>query len=168
MSKKRKKKVVRTIYPSPGALPPRLLGEYAGCRLVFSDASRQHHGGLAAVLFADNEGEPQVATRRVAPVGSNELELLAAIFALAEADKCFAGEPLALFSDNQPAIQRLSHAWAGGIADDDELATLLASHSLVIAGVNAAFRWVPGHGTCRGNLLADFHARAAAVPAPLA
>ena len=163
MSKRRKKKIVRVIHPSPGALPRRLVDEYAGCRLVFSDASLQRHGGLAAVLFADNAGEPQVATCRVAPVGSNELELQAALFALAEAEKHFSGEALALFSDNQPAVIRLSQAWAEGTEGDPELAGLLAAQCIAPGRVSARFRWVPGHAGCRGNLLADAAARAAAV-----
>lgn len=163
MSKRRKKKIVRVIHPSVGALPLRLVDEYADCRLVFSDASLQRHGGLAAVLFADNGGEPQVATCRVAPIGSNELELQAALFALAEADRHFPGEALALFSDNQPAVIRLARAWAEGTEADPELAGMLAALGIAPGRMGTRFRWVPGHAGCRGNLLADFHARATAV-----
>lgn len=163
MSKRRKKKIVRPIHPSPGPLSWRLAGHFPGQRLVFSDASLQRHGGLAAVLFADEDSEPLLCARTVAPRGSNALELLAALFALEEAGRLFPGQAIALFSDNQPAVERLQRAWAQGLADDPELAALLAERGIVPAGRAAVFRWVPGHASCRGNLLADQLARGAAA-----
>jgi len=162
MSRRRKKKIVHSPFPSVGALSRRLAGRFGGRRLVFSDASLQRHGGLAAVLFADEDGEPQVGTRTVTPAGSNELELLAALFALEEAGRLYPGQAVALFSDNQPAVDRLSRAWTQGLAADPGLAVLLAARGIVPAECPAVFCWVPGHGSCRGNLLADLHARAAA------
>jgi len=163
MSRRRKKKIVRPIHPSVGPLSWRLAGYFPGRRLVFSDASLQRHGGLAAVLFADEDSEPLIRTRTVAPVGSNELELLAALFALEEAGRVYPGQAITLFSDNQPAVERLSRAWRQALAADPELLSLLAARGIETAAVAASFCWVPGHGSCRGNLLADLHARAAAA-----
>jgi ribonuclease HI len=159
---RRKKKVVRVIHPSVGPLPLKLAGGFAGFLLVFSDASCRRHGGLAAVLFDDHEGEPLVATRTVAPGGSNELELSAAIFALEEAARLFPGRALALFSDNSDAVARLARAATLGLAQDAALQALCGGPGVASALASASFCWVRGHATCRGNTLADLHAAAAA------
>lgn len=114
-------------------MPLRLAGRFVGCRLIFSDASQKRHGGLAVVMFDDPESAPLVATRRVALVGSNELELQAAIFGLEQAHRHFPGQPVALFSDNQDAIVRLGRARAQGLAQDPALAQMLSD--LEIASV---------------------------------
>lgn len=159
MSKRRKKKIARVIHLSVGPLPLRLAGRFAGRPLVFSDASRKRQGGLAAVIFADQDAPPQVATRSVPVAGSNALELQALLFALATARPQFPGQPLALFSDNQDAVIRLNRALIEGLGQDDELAGMVDDGSL--AGVE--FIWIKGHGTCRGNDLADRHAAEAAA-----
>jgi hypothetical protein len=48
-------------------LPARLADRYADCPLVFSDASRLRHGGLAVVLFAEAGSEPLVGLRYFGP-----------------------------------------------------------------------------------------------------
>lgn len=163
MPRKRPKKIIRHYTPSPAPLPARLAPDFAGLLQVFSDASQRRHGGLAAVLFADAGGEPLVATRTVAVQGSNELELQAALFALAQAREHFPGRPLALFSDNRDAIDRLDRARRQGVASDPELAALIAAGGLAEMLALASFRWVRAHASCRGNLLADRHAAAAAA-----
>lgn len=163
MAKRRKKKPERIIHLSDGPLPPRLAERHAGCRLVFSDASQLRHGGLAAVLFADADSEALVATRRVPPIGSNELELQAALFALQEACQRFPGQPVTLFSDNQDAVTRLSRAKALGMAQDGVLAAMFSGVDIDALLCHASLCWVPGHGRCRGNALADLHARSAAA-----
>ncbi len=162
MAGRRRKKAVRVIHQSVGPLPLRLADRFVGRRLVFSDASRQRHGGLAVVLFGEPDEAPLVATRTVPVVGSNELELQAALFGLQQAHRHFPGEPFALFSDNQDAVIRLDRARLHGLAQDPALAGMFGD--LQIAGVldHAALCWVPGHAGCRGNTLADLHARAAA------
>ena len=163
MPRRRKKKIARTLYPSPGPLPQRLAEPFAGGLLVFSDASQRRHGGLAAVLFADQAGEPLVSTRTVPLLGSNELELQAALFALAEAERHFSGRPLSLFSDNLDAVSRLNRAATLGLEQDPGLAALCAELGVAATLARAGFRWVRGHATCRGNLLADQHAAQAAA-----
>ena len=116
MPRRRKKKIVRVIHPSAGPLPLRLAPLHVGELLVFSDASQKRHGGLAAVLFDKPDGEPRVSTRSVALTGSNELELQAALFALAQAQQHFPARPLALFSDNQDAVARLNRGKTDGLA----------------------------------------------------
>lgn len=163
MPRRRKKKLVRVIHQSVGPLPARIAERFTGCRLVFSDASRQRHGGLAAVVFDDPLSEPRVATRSVAPVGSNELEFLAAIFGLEQAHRYFPGLPFTLFCDNQDAVVRLGRAKAEGLDQDPALNRMLVA--LGLSGVldQASLCWIQGHAGCRGNTLADLHARAAAV-----
>jgi len=163
VAQRKKKKAARPIHPSAGPLPAKLAGCFAGRLLVFSDASRKRHGGLAAVLFDDHDGEPVVATRSVALAGSNELELLAAIFALEEAERRFPARPVALFSDNSDALARLTQAATFGLAQDLPLADLCAAPGVAAALASASFNWVRGHASCRGNLLADQHAAAAAA-----
>lgn len=150
------------IHQSVGPLPLRLADRFAGRRLVFSDASQKRHGGLAAVLFGEPDGEPLVATRTVPVVGSNELELQAALFGLQQAHRHFPDEPFALFSDNQDAVIRLDRARLHGLAQDPVLAGMFGH--LEITGVldHATVCWVQGHAGCRGNTLADLHAREAA------
>lgn len=163
MPRKRPKKIIRQYTPSPTPLPARLAPAFAGLLQVFSDASQRRHGGLAAVLFADAEGEPLVATRTVAAQGSNELELQAALFALAQAREHFPDRPLALFADNREAIERLERAGRLGLAADPPLAALLAAEDLADMLAQCSFRWVRAHACCRGNLLADAAAAAAAA-----
>lgn len=155
--------MVRIIRPSTGPLPLKLAARFLGQLLVFSDASRRRHGGLAAVLFDDHDGEPVVATRSVALAGSNELELLAAIFALEEVARRFPGRPVALFSDNSDALARLTRAATLGLAQDLPLAALCAAPGVAATLAAASFNWVRGHASCRGNLLADLHAAVAAA-----
>ncbi len=93
---------------------------------------------------------------------SNELELAAALFGLEEAQRQFPGEPAALFSDNQDAVVRLARAKAEGLAHDPALARMLAERGLASVPECVSVCWVQGHATCRGNALADQHARAAA------
>jgi len=159
MPKRRKKKIVRVIYQSIGPLPARLSAQFADYLLVFSDASQKRMGGLAAVIFDDQAGEPLISTRSVPAIGSNELELQAALFALAEARSHFPDRRLALFSDNHDAVTRLSRAASLGLAQDPVLASLCTSNLLDAA----SFHWVPGHANCRGNTLADMHAAATAA-----
>jgi ribonuclease HI len=163
MPKKRPKQTIRRYTPSPSPLPARLAPAFAGLLQVFSDASQRRHGGLAAVLFADAEAEPLVVTRTVAIQGSNELELQAVLFALAQARLHFPGRPLALFSDNRDAIDRLDRACRQGLAADPALAALLAPEDLAGMLALSTFRWVRAHASCRGNLLADRHAALAAA-----
>lgn len=162
MAKRRKKKVERTIHLSAGPLPVRLADHFSTCRLIFSDASQQQHGGLAAVLFEHADSEPLVSTRTVPIIGSNELELQAAVFALEQASLHFPEQAVTLFSDNQDAITRLNQAKTLGPAQDPELTRMFSTLDLVALLANASLRWIKGHSTCRGNALADAHARAAA------
>ena len=163
MPRKRQKKAVRLYTPSVAPLPDRLAPDFAGLLQVFSDASQRRHGGLAAVLFDTPEAEPLVLTRTVALRGSNELELQAALFALAQAREHFPGRPLALFSDNRDAIDRLDRASRQGLASDHGLAALLAADDLSGMLALSTFRWVRAHASCRGNLLADQQATLAAA-----
>lgn len=162
MPRKRQKKVGRPIYLSVGPLPVRLAPGFEGCLLVFSDASLRRQGGLAAVLFADPAAEPLIAVRSVPLQGSNELELQAALFAMAEAGRLFPQRRFALFSDNHDAVLRLQRAIREGLAQDAALAAMLATGGLATALAHAEVHWIRGHGTCRGNVLADQHAALAA------
>jgi ribonuclease HI len=162
MPRRRKKKPVRVIYPSQGPLPLRLAPLYAGQLLVFSDASQKRHGGLAAVLFATPESETVVRTRTVAIMGSNELELQAALFALEQAQELFPDRPLALFSDNQDAVVRLNRGKTLGLDQDPELRQHVAEINLGDMLANASICWIKGHSSCRGNILADQYAVEAA------
>ena len=162
MSKRRKKKIVRVIHQTVGPLPLRLAERFAGDLLVFSDASQKRQGGLAAVLFGDAASAPLISTRSVPLLGSNELELQAALFALSQAQQHFPGRQLALFSDNQDAVARLSRACAQGLAQDPELMRMLAAFDLGTSLAHVAVCWVKGHSSCRGNTLADLHAAEAA------
>jgi ribonuclease HI len=163
MVKRRKKKAAPLIHLSVGPLPPRLAEHHAGCRLIFSDASQLRHGGLAAVLFADADSEAQVATRSVPVIGSNELELQAALFALEEVGRHFPGQPAALFSDNLDAVTRLGRAKAQGSAQDGALIERFPGLDIDALLLMVDVCWIPGHGRCRGNALADLHARSAAA-----
>lgn len=162
MPRRRKKKIVRLIHPSPGPLPARRSEEFSGKLLVFSDASRRKTGGLAAVLFPDPDGEAWIATRSVALTGSNELELQAALFAVQQARQAFPERALALFSDNHDAVLRLSRALEHGLNQDTELASMLAERAIATPLANMVVCWIKGHATCRGNLLADRYAAEAA------
>jgi hypothetical protein len=92
-----KKKLVRVIHQSVGPLPLRLAAQYASHLLVFSDASQKRHGGLAVVLFDSPDSEARVVTQTVPIIGSNELELQAAVFALGEAQRQFPSGDLPSF-----------------------------------------------------------------------
>lgn len=163
MPRRRKKKNPPLIYPSAGPLPWRLADRFAGCLLVFSDASQKRLGGIAAVLFGDADGEPLVATRSLPAMGSNELELQAALFAIQQAQQHFPGRPYALFSDNQDTVSRLNRARSQGLVEDAELAQMLAAAEIAETLGEAEICWIKGHATCRGNILADQHATAAAA-----
>lgn len=163
MPRRRKKKPVRIIHQSAGPLPLRLAARFADQLLVFSDASQKRHGGLAAVLFAAPDAEPLIATRTVAPIGSNELELEAALFGLEQAQNHFPDQALTLFSDNLDTVTRLSRSRSLGLGQDLELAAMLAAREVTATLERAAFCWVQGHASCRGNALADQHAAAAAA-----
>lgn len=162
MPRRKKKVAPRILYPSPGPLPVKLAGQFAGRLLVFSDASQRRHGGLAAVLFADPADEPLVSRRTVPLDGSNELELQAALFALAELERQFPGRQASLFSDNQDAVNRLQRAVTLGLAQDPALALLCAEQGVAATLARTGIHWIRSHATCRGNLLADQHAAAAA------
>ncbi|AXS80012.1 RNase H family protein [Dechloromonas sp. HYN0024] len=162
MPKRRKKKIVRVIHPSAGPLPARLTPLYVGQLLVFSDASQKRQGGLAAILFDDPDGEPLVESRSVPVTGSNELELQAALFAISEAGRHFPGRPFALFSDNQDAVIRLNRGKTEGLAQDPVLRGLVEASGLADSLKAATICWIKGHGSCRGNILADLHAAEAA------
>lgn len=163
MPRRKKKVAPRILYPSLGPLPVKLAGQFAGRLLVFSDASQRRHGGLAAVLFADQAGEPLVSTRTVPLSGSNELELQAALFALAEVERQFPGREASLFSDNQDTVTRLSRAAALGLAQDPVLAALCAELGVAATLARTGIHWIRSHATCRGNLLADQLAAQAAA-----
>ncbi|NHC07363.1 RNase H family protein [Azonexus fungiphilus] len=160
MARRKKKPPPRIIHLSPGALPTRLVADTAGRCLVFSDASCLRQGGLAAVFYASDAAAPQVVTRRVAAAGSNQLELHAALLALEQAALLFPGMPLALFSDNRDTVDRLNRAKMLGLAQDPELARLQPATGMFT--VDTEIRWIPGHGSCRGNAEADRQARQAA------
>ena len=162
MPKRRKNKIVRVIHPSAGPLPLRFAEQYADHLLVFSDASQKRHGGLAAVLFATPGSEALVSTQTVPIIGSNELELQAALFALGEAQRQFPGRRLALFSDNQDAVIRLRRFQEAESAQDPALLQMLEGQGVTCVLKNAAITWIKGHSTCRGNTLADQHAAQAA------
>ncbi len=162
MAKRRKKKQTPVIHLSAGPLPTRLAADFADTPLVFSDASHLRHGGLAAVLFADHESAADIRTRSVASEGSNTLELRAALFALGEAWQAFAARPFALFSDNQDAVSRLQQAQQNGLAQDPALGALASNDELPHILATARIRWIKSHASCRGNALADEHARLAA------
>lgn len=162
MPKRRKRKTVRQQYLSAGPLPTRLAGQFDDHRLIFSDASQKRRGGLAAVLFADPDSLPVIATRSVPLVGSNELELQAVLFALEVARKHFPGEPTALFSDNRDAVDRLGRARENGLNADPELADMLLQLNMDALPATTHFFWIRSHATCLGNALADFHAGQAA------
>lgn len=162
MSKRRKKQAAPVRHLSTAPLPARLMPGFSDLPLVFTDASRLRHGGLSAVLYADAAGEPLAFTRSVPLDGSNELELRAAVFGLEQADRLYPGMAFALFSDNLDAIRRLSRAKMLGCALDTELGERFPGQPLDAWLAQANLNWIKGHGTCRGNALADAQARAAA------
>lgn len=162
MPRKRKKKAVCLIHLSDGPLPLRLAVLFAGDLLVFSDASQKRHGGIASVIFDAHDSPPQVSMRTVPVVGSNELELMAALFGLEQAQQHFPSRKLALFSDNQDAVIRLNRAKQEGFSKDLDLARMFANLGIPTVLAHVSITWVKAHATCRGNTLADFHAREAA------
>lgn len=162
MAKRRKKKPERIIHLSVGPLPERLALRFAKQALLFTDASRLRQGGLGAALYRTTDDPGQTFTRSVALTGSNELELQAAVFGLQQAARCIPGMPFALFSDNQDAIVRLTRAKQLGAAQDEQLGRLFPDANLDALLQHATPSWIPGHGTCRGNALADLQARLAA------
>jgi len=141
-----------------------MAGRFANCRLIFCDASLKRHGGLAAVIFAAADGDPLVTTCTVPVAGSNELELQAALFGLQQGHLYFPGEPVALFSDNRDAVDRLGRAKSLGLGQDPGLAKMLEALGIAAILDHATPCWVQAHATCRGNLLADQNASAAAGP----
>lgn len=162
MAKRRKKKLERIVHLSVGPLPERLALRFANRALLFTDASRLHHGGLAAVLYRAADALPEIFTRSVPLDGSNELELQAAVFGLGQAALLMPGLPFALFSDNQDAVARLTRIKQLGAAGDEPLGRLFPGVDLDALLRHATPGWVQGHGRCRGNALADVHARLAA------
>jgi len=162
VSKRRKKQAAPVRHLSTAPLPARLMPGFSDLPLVFTDASRLRHGGLSAVLYADAAGEPLTFARSVPLDGSNELELRAAVFGLEQADRLYPGMAFALFSDNLDAIRRLSRAKMLGCALDTELGERFPGQPLDAWLAQANLNWIKGHGTCRGNALADAQARAAA------
>ena len=167
MTKPRKRRPPRRLHPSPGPLPrrfaERFADDFAGRLLVFCDASLKRHGGLAAVFFAEPDQPPLGFSRSVAAAGSNELELQAALFALQQAALHFPGRRLALFTDNSDAALRLGNAAARGLAADPALGAMLPGVDLASLLAPASVHWLKGHATCRGNILADELAGAAAL-----
>lgn len=162
MAKRRKKKIGRSIHLSAGALPERLALRFADRALVFTDASRLRHGGLAAIIYRTADATPEIFTRSVPLDGSNELELQAALFGLEQAALRLPGQAFALFSDNQDAIVCLTRAKQPGALQDEQLGRRFPDANLHALLQHAAPSWVQGHGRCRGNALADWHARLAA------
>ncbi len=162
MAKRKKKKPERIIHLSAGPLPARLALRFANQALLFTDASRLRQGGLGAALYRTSDEAAQTFTRSVALTGSNELELQAAVFGLQQAARCIPGMPFALFSDNQDAVVCLVRAKQLGAARDEQLGRLFPDANLDALLQHAAPNWIPGHGTCRGNALADLLARRAA------
>lgn len=162
MPRKRQKKPPNIPFLSRGPLPDKLAGKHQGL-LVFTDASRKHCGGLAAVLFAPPEEPPLIVSRSVAIDGSNELELAAALLGLMEAGIRFPGQALTLFSDNRDAVDRLNRAKTAGLAEDALLAAHPARLELARLLARSTICWIRSHASCRGNVLADEHARHAAM-----
>ncbi|WP_434515108.1 hypothetical protein AB6Q56_21890 [Dechloromonas sp. ARDL1] len=166
MAKRRKKKPERIVHLSAGPLPERHAPRFANQALLFTDASRLRHGGLAAALYRTADATVQVFTRSVALTGSNELELQAAIFGLELAALHIPDTYFALFSDNQDAITRLTRAKRLDAPQDEQLGLLFPGVDLDALLQYATPVWVQGHGRCRGNALADWHARLAAGGTP--
>lgn len=162
MGRKRKAKKPQPVYLSTGPLPQRIAQNHTGRLLIFSDASQLKHGGLSAVLFETSHATPLISTRTVALAGSNELELQAAIFALEYAQQNFPDKPGSLFTDNQDAAKRLNQSKIYGFSDDPMLEQMLCGADLNNVLNNTTIHWIKGHGTCRGNSLADLNARVAA------
>lgn len=160
---KRKKKIQRTIFLSTGPLPTKIAEIYAEHLLIFSDASLLHQGGIAAVLFETPDTEPIIATKSVPITGSNELELQAAIFALQQGELLFPDRQAVLFTDNQDAQKRLNDCREQGFANDPALAQMFKTTGNETYFRNCTIKWIKGHSTCRGNDLADTHARIAAT-----
>ena len=158
---RKKKKIVRVIHPSTGPLPDRIKDKYAQHILIFSDASLKTHGGLSAVIFPTPESSPLVFTRSIAGTTSNALELLALAFALEQSENLFPGQKRAFFSDNQDTISRFQTIQSGN-RQDFQLTEFSGKYPPNLMKENIEFCWVKGHGKCRGNLIADYHARLAA------
>lgn len=154
---RKKKKPLRVTYPSAGPLPKRIAALFEDAILVFSDASLKKTGGLSAVFFQNQESPPQIFTRSVTATGSNELELQALIFAVQQSERLFAGSKRAFFSDNQDAVTRFKQLQNG--IDNAELNQMFGHTSPILNAQEITFHWIKGHGTCRGNLIADEHAR---------
>lgn len=168
MARRRQKKPVRVIPLSHGPLPRKFDGQFTTCPLVFSDASRQERGGLAAVIYTNADLTPQVLTRTVPAIGSNELELQAALMALDHMARHFPGQAFALFSDNLDTVNRLCRFKIQGLPDE-AITAHQAPDALPLALPltldRATIIWIPGHAACRGNAVADQQARLAASAA---
>lgn len=161
MSRRRPKKPAREIPLSCGPLPKKFDGRFTACLLVFSDASRLRYGGLACVIYPHPDASPIVITRTVPAIGSNALELQAALMALDHLAQHFPDQAFALFSDNRDAVDCLLRLKTSGM-QDAEIAALQAPDARPPPLDRGSFVWVPGHASCRGNALADAHARCAA------
>jgi len=157
---RKKKKPLRVIYPSTGPLPARTAALFDDFILVFSDASLKKTGGLSAVFFQNHESSPQIFTRSVTATGSNELELEALVFALQQSERLFAGCKRAFFSDNQDAVERIKQVQNG--IENTKLKQMFGQNIPDLNPQEITFHWIKAHGTCRGNLIADEHARLAA------
>jgi ribonuclease HI len=155
LRRRKAKKPEQPVRSSIGPLPDKIAGEYPGKLLVFTDASKKNRAAIAAVLFPDQTGEPVVVTQAMPMIGSNELELQAVLYGLFQAQLSFPDRPLALFSDNQDAIVRLSRAKELGLEQDPALPDVLPELEMEQALSLASFRWVKAHHYCRGNRLAD-------------
>lgn len=155
MRRRKAKKPEQPVRSSTGPLPDKIAGEYPGKLLVFTDASKKNRAAIAAVLFPDQAGEPIIAAQQMPMIGSNELELQAVLYGLFQAQSSFPDRSLALFSDNQDAITRLSRAKALGLEQDPALPGIFPDLEMEQALRLASFRWVKAHHYCRGNRLAD-------------
>lgn len=164
MAKRRKKTSARVIPLSSGPLPRKFDGKFTTCPLVFCDASRQERGGLATVIYASADASPLVLTRTVPAIGSNELELQAALMALDHMARHFPGQTFALFSDNLDTVNRLCRLKMQGVPDET-ITAHQAADALPLVLDQATITWIPGHAACRGNAVADQHARLAASTA---
>jgi ribonuclease HI len=160
--KRRKKKIARQYHQSPGALPSKLADKFDGKILVFSDASKKIHAGIAAILFASNSCAPLVFSATTPMLGSNELELEAVLFALRMAFFKFPDRNIALFSDNQDAVARLTNAQQHGIDSDPVLSNRFSELKIHGSLNQVSINWIKSHAYCRGNTLADQFARDAA------
>ena len=123
-------------------------------------------GEVAAGIFQQLAEVPALLLQAAAQGAAGEVQVggdqFQCRFALQQAALHFPGRPIALFSDNQDAVGRLNRAREQGLSQDPALARMLHALGLADFPATASIRWIKGHGTCRGNTLADQHAAAAA------